>query len=138
MEKSLESALVDVLKQFPQYKRGAYALVFDGLRYFQEHSAVVRHVSAHELYEAMAYASVEIWGYLGGIVTEHLGIKSAQDVKFLVSTMIGVQLLYPSEDDKMEDFDPIKMSFQTLIDAIFDEVLKNNPPSICEKHEHEI
>ena len=126
-----DAILARVLAQFPAYPREAYGLVFEGLKWFQDHSEVRRHVSAGELYEAMARASVEFWGNMAGmVVAETLNIKSGADVKFLVETMINNTLLTRGEDDRMEAFDFIKISFQDACDRAFAQSLEENPPQI--------
>lgn len=126
--------LEDLVKKYPQHRRDAFVLIFEGLERFLASQTTRRHVKAEELLAGIMTVSIDLWGPLAGEVFRTIGITKVDDFGKLVEILIKEQLLVQGPNDKIEDFMIEEgASLDDLVEASFQSQLENDPPRLHNK-----
>jgi uncharacterized repeat protein (TIGR04138 family) len=92
-----------------------------------------RHVNGKELVAGVAEYAVEQFGPLAKNVLSDWGLTSSLSIGNVVFNLIGANLLYASEEDRLEDFDGADALLQELLNASFEFAKGQEPGAAAPK-----
>jgi uncharacterized repeat protein (TIGR04138 family) len=87
-----------------RFDERAYLFVLGALEYSQSRLTERRHISGQELAIACRDLALERYGVMAGMVLEHWGVRTSQDLGDIVFTLVDLGLLISQPGDSREDF----------------------------------
>jgi uncharacterized repeat protein (TIGR04138 family) len=102
-------ALDSIVANDPRYQRDGYVFLRDALDYTTKQQkktkgASVRHVAGPELLEGVRQYALKEFGPMVVTVLSYWGIRSCEDIGYMVFNLIGAGIFGKTEEDSIEDF----------------------------------
>ena len=111
----MQNKMIELHRKNPKYTPEAYTFVMDALNFalfkIREH----RHLSGRELSHACRELALELWGSMARHVLNGWGMYTTTDIGEIVFTMIELDVLSKSPEDRKEDFNDV-FSFPSAFD----------------------